>query len=178
MNAITVDTAISLFPEASFEKNLNLYLGRGRPENCRPALKKYEERGWKLVEELTEDQLNAAAGDELMFWHGKRWVQDSHTWRLPLDTTGIQFDAQSDPTMMAVDKSPPNVDPMLLGGFNVTCYEDDQLSQVTFGLVNTKIFTSRFITNRETTEKLEIFDMAVKHLAERTLGRLALSPKQ
>lgn len=173
MNAITVDTAISLFPVATFEENLNLYLGRDRLENCAAALEKYKERGWELVNELSDEQLR---DDNAVFRHGKRWVQDSHTWRLPLGTEGIKLDADS--AAMDLDNPPPKIDSMLCGGFNITYYEEEQLSQVIFGLVNTKIFTTRFIANREMIEKLGLFEMAVKDMAERTLGKLALSPRQ
>ncbi|KLO11400.1 hypothetical protein SCHPADRAFT_855455 [Schizopora paradoxa] len=175
MNAITVDMAISLFPEATFEENLNLFLGRARSENCQAALDKYKERGWELVDELTDEQIK---GDKRMFRHGKRWIQDSHTWRLPLSTEGVNLNADADPEAMDLDNPPPTIDSMLEGGFNVTHFEEDKLSMVIFGLVNTKIFTSRFIANRETVEKIEVFETAVKKMAERTLGKLALSPKQ
>lgn len=96
MNMITHDTAYSLYPRATFDSRLALVCPSTGPPQDGP-IDKYHKRGWRMIYELpTEPPATPAtaqlstpeardlAAAEPSFIPGTRWIDDHHSWVLPL----------------------------------------------------------------------------------------------
>ncbi|KAI0087717.1 hypothetical protein BDY19DRAFT_892207 [Irpex rosettiformis] len=85
-NVISWDRAYSLYPRATFEDHRGLWL---RPdyaddEGETDIIKKYRLRGWKF-----EWERGALDGDDPAFGDAARWIGDTQSWVIKLDTHGV-----------------------------------------------------------------------------------------
>ena len=88
MNVISCEAAYSLYPKATFEQRSSL-VTRSRDRftgNTEDALCKYDQRGFN-----TTFQVNTALERRSpAFFNDKyRYIEDSHCWKISLDTKGI-----------------------------------------------------------------------------------------
>ena len=109
MNFISSDAAYSLYPTATFENRSAL--GMPSAGNSPSAIRKYVRRGWRVYFLPTPD-------DSAFFLEQPRWVSDAHTWRLPLDPTGVK-----ERTPLSPPSAPLTCDPALFNGWKMTFYE-------------------------------------------------------
>lgn len=90
MNFITYNTAVSLYPVATFERRESLVI---EPRSI-PAFNKYISRGWTLVDSplsLSVPLHEGGAGESDPFLFNKsRWVTGRNSWVMHLDTEGVQ----------------------------------------------------------------------------------------
>lgn len=87
MNLITYDTAYALYPRATFEERRTILFGDSL--SSMPALQKYEDRGWEVVQASSSTNelrgpVQSFCGDSI------RFVNDSTSWVLPLDMIGVE----------------------------------------------------------------------------------------
>lgn len=90
MNVISFNTAYCLYARATLERRLTL-VTRPRGYRINAALAKYEARGWTILRRVDAEL------DVRCFPTVGRSVSDTHTWVLPLDTTGIRQVSHIDP---------------------------------------------------------------------------------
>ena len=90
VNFITADMAYSLYPKATFDKRIALQFGYEWHEATEKAYKKYAERGWEFFSKLTWDK--AKEIQPCIVPDTIRYLDDEHTWRVPLDTAGLELD--------------------------------------------------------------------------------------
>lgn len=93
MNVISFEKAYCLFPRATLEDRRSIVTLRYNPEpgvlqNC---IEKYEERGWSFENFRDVYQQDPA------FYLGDRWINDSMSWVIPLDTTELQHPPPANP---------------------------------------------------------------------------------
>ena len=87
MNFIAFDAAYSVFPRATFEERRSLSFSALTDSDIR-ALGKYTMRGWSIISNLWPHQYHTLGAS---FYVNKiRWVNDSFSWVVPLDTTGME----------------------------------------------------------------------------------------
>jgi len=80
MNIITHNKAYALYPKATFEERRSLmYSTEGMWQDT--ARKKYNDRGWSMVERLTVEEFRDRRSS---FAPGNRYVGDSSCWTIPL----------------------------------------------------------------------------------------------
>lgn len=93
MNFMTADTAYSMYPKATFDKRIALKFGYEWQERTERAYEKYTERGWEFVSDLTWEKVKeitpAIAPDVI------RYLDDEYTWRVPLNTKGLEIAGNS-----------------------------------------------------------------------------------
>ncbi|TEB35065.1 hypothetical protein FA13DRAFT_1728861 [Coprinellus micaceus] len=89
VNFITADMAYSLYPKATFDKRIALQFGYEWHEATGKAYKKYAERGWEFFSKLTWDK--AKEIQPCTIPDTIRYLDDEHTWRVPLDTAGLDL---------------------------------------------------------------------------------------
>jgi hypothetical protein len=89
VNFITADMAYSLYPKATFDKRIALQFGYEWHEATEKAYKKYAERGWEFFSKLTWDK--AKEIQPCTIPDTIRYLDDEYTWRVPLDTTGLDL---------------------------------------------------------------------------------------
>jgi hypothetical protein len=79
MNVIAHNKAYALYPRATFEERAALYTPTSHKSRdpMIPAVQKYADRGWEVLEYPTQQQ-------ERMFHPGARWVDDAHSWVMTL----------------------------------------------------------------------------------------------
>ncbi|KAF6754383.1 hypothetical protein DFP72DRAFT_898916 [Ephemerocybe angulata] len=82
MNIITHDAAYALYPKATFDKRISLQ-----------AFDKYSERGWSFFTDLTAEGVRSI--ESSIATDITRYLDDKFTWRLPLDTGGLDLDEDS-----------------------------------------------------------------------------------
>ncbi|RDB23172.1 hypothetical protein Hypma_009675 [Hypsizygus marmoreus] len=80
MNFIAYDHAVSLYPDATFEKHVSLICHADSPEHD-AARAKYQARGWKMINNLSATECTDLKSD---FCVGHRFVSDKHCWTIPL----------------------------------------------------------------------------------------------
>lgn len=88
MNIITADTAYAFCPKATFDTRTSLGFGGIDEGQLSKAYKKYAERGWTFVKDLTWDkvqEISPSFAPETV-----RYLDDKYTWRVPLDVEGLQ----------------------------------------------------------------------------------------
>ncbi|KAF8431605.1 hypothetical protein L210DRAFT_3651003 [Boletus edulis BED1] len=105
MNFISSDAAYSLYPTATFENRASLGMPSSR--STPTAIEKYIKRGWRIYYIPTPNNL-------AFFIEQARWVHDEHTWRLPLNQTGIEKRPPLSPT-----SAPLGFDPVLFNGWKL-----------------------------------------------------------
>ncbi|KII94494.1 hypothetical protein PLICRDRAFT_169248 [Plicaturopsis crispa FD-325 SS-3] len=86
MNIISFENAYSLYPKATFEERRALIVATAGPKQ-EAGRKKYADRGWKMLEKIPPDVRYPNSSFRL----GDRWLGDSQTWTLPLDTSTLQL---------------------------------------------------------------------------------------
>ncbi|KAG8790845.1 hypothetical protein FRC16_000692, partial [Serendipita sp. 398] len=85
MNLITHDRAYSLFPRATFIKRTGITIETADQLGAASrAYEKYALRNFKI----SLGPLSLNERDPLLVF-GDRWVGDSQTWTITLDTTGV-----------------------------------------------------------------------------------------
>jgi hypothetical protein len=92
MNFITHDAAYSLYPKATFDKRIAVSFGWNTHEATKKALDKYTERGWAFVEDYSYQGVKAIS--PAIIPDVARYLDDKHTWILPLDVNGLDVEAQ------------------------------------------------------------------------------------
>ncbi|KAL1738584.1 hypothetical protein HDZ31DRAFT_50758 [Schizophyllum fasciatum] len=80
MNVITFRSAYSFFPRSTFVKKIGICFDEDITQS---AAAKYTARGWSLVNELDEAGYYDMGGETR---RGERYVGDSWTWTIDLDT--------------------------------------------------------------------------------------------
>lgn len=95
MNVITFDCAYSLYPMATFEDRISLWMP-GNPSYMTASrllvLNKYSRRGWSFIHEVLPNRRH-------LFQLGQpRHLNDKDAWALPLDTEGVEPKAPLSPT--------------------------------------------------------------------------------
>ena len=85
MNFISFDAAYSLYPRATFGERRTLCFA-GLTESDIRALAKYSLRGWATLTNLWAHEFTNSFHVDT-----NRWVTDSLSWVVPLDTTGLQL---------------------------------------------------------------------------------------
>jgi hypothetical protein len=106
MNIIAWDRAYSLYPRATLELRTALILPRGRDTTLEPAIEKYRQRGWTMLEECAD---KGELGDADTFAVGSRWIDDAHAWVLPLSpltSENKSILAPSSPFSQPLDRDP------------------------------------------------------------------------
>lgn len=85
MNIISYERAYCLFPRATLEYRVSLLTSRGRDGSgqSEESIDKYSKRGFCMIDHIPDDTYRRA------FPVGCRWVDDSTSWVLPLDTHGV-----------------------------------------------------------------------------------------
>ncbi|KAH0828580.1 hypothetical protein J3R83DRAFT_2851 [Lanmaoa asiatica] len=111
MNFITSDAAYSLYPIATFEERSALGMPTARSAST--AIQKYVERGWRIYFMLTPYDV-AHPAESYFLPNRERWVCDKHTWKLPLDQTGVKGRPPLSPA-----SAPLLFDPVLINGWNL-----------------------------------------------------------
>ncbi|KAI0716941.1 hypothetical protein C8Q76DRAFT_617621 [Earliella scabrosa] len=88
MNLITFSTAYCIFPRATLEGRQSLLSSstRGIYRNRGQALKKYKNRGFDV---LFSVPVHTSPLGQPSFPLGWRWLDDKHTWTMPLDMAGV-----------------------------------------------------------------------------------------
>lgn len=88
MNVISFEKAYSLYPKATFEERSSLVCATSDGPRQEPAMKKYEQRGWKMVVcgQDEEIQSHFHCDEELEKY---RWMGDAHCWTIHLDIANI-----------------------------------------------------------------------------------------
>ncbi|THG92457.1 hypothetical protein EW026_g8454 [Hermanssonia centrifuga] len=101
LNLIAWDTAYSLYPHATFERRLSLFLlGRKRDES---AIQKYENRGWKMLYDIPLRDPTHVSPD---FTFAPRWIGDGHSWTIRLPTEGIVLPSGANEHSAALTRDP------------------------------------------------------------------------
>ncbi|EMD31997.1 hypothetical protein CERSUDRAFT_99970 [Gelatoporia subvermispora B] len=110
MNIITYDSAVSFYPYATFEERIAL-ARTDLTKRHGPALRKYAERGWKVLANPTPLIASSSSdhGHRHFFPNVTRWMDDDKTWFIHLDTTDVER-----PPMLSPSSAPLRRDPALL----------------------------------------------------------------
>lgn len=87
INVISFEKAYSLYPKATFDDSRALIIHSDGPSQV-PALKKYAERGWKILDGISESE---QFDDRSEFSAIVRWIGDRCTWVIDLDMKGIDI---------------------------------------------------------------------------------------
>ncbi len=148
MNAITHKAAYSLFPKATFEKNLTLFTAV-RETKHEEAIRKYIDRGWILKKSISSEEQRDDGNAPLRY--EKRWVTDSKSWVIPLDTTGLDR----------------NDDSLELGSFNLSCNLDDMMPEMRFTSVKDPLLSTSYVLNAECGIKVKAYIGLLKEMFER-----------
>lgn len=116
MNLISYDSAISLFPKATFEDRRAVSFDCSRDAE-KLALQKYTNRGWKIGPNI----LPFEASGEAPFYVGThRWVNDDKSWIVPLDMIGITM-----PVALSESSRPLTWDPIIHNSFRLEKFEEE-----------------------------------------------------
>ncbi|KAL6299604.1 hypothetical protein BKA93DRAFT_753336 [Sparassis latifolia] len=110
MNIITYNAAISLYPFSTFERREALVIGGN--DRQASALRKYAERGWRMIAHsspliVLSSPDSVTFGDHF-FVQKTRWTDDRHSWVIPLD-----MDQVSEPTPLSPTSMPLTWDPVM-----------------------------------------------------------------
>ncbi|OBZ78027.1 NADPH-dependent methylglyoxal reductase GRE2 [Grifola frondosa] len=113
MNLITYNTAFSLYPYETFERREAMAIAAD--EHQADALRKYARRGWRIIANetsLIQMSLSAHAPRTALFadhfaFDTTRWLDDSISWVIPLDTTGVTL-----PPPLSPSSAPLSWDPV------------------------------------------------------------------
>ena len=98
MNFITHNMAYSLYPRATFDERVAFKLRSDKIEGTRTAYKKYSERGWNFVIVPWQYRRLNGALEHLMLTDVARSLDDRYTWRVSLNTAGLELDGPSNAT--------------------------------------------------------------------------------
>jgi hypothetical protein len=103
MNVITYNAAYSLYPRATFLQETTLAMARHT--NDKKVLSKYSRRGFKVLSlspssNITPELLSVYRH------HERRWLDDSHSWTIPLDVQGVNL-----PRTLSAESTPLLTDP-------------------------------------------------------------------
>jgi hypothetical protein len=118
MNIISHSTAYSIYPHATYDRRITLYTlyrkqGPLSEAQSRPAVEKYEARGWTVYTYLGDKA-------EHLFPYGRRWIDDKHSWVIPLPSIpGDQPVSHSDPidtTSWHLIRKGPTIDFNIVAG--------------------------------------------------------------
>ncbi|EGO00169.1 hypothetical protein SERLA73DRAFT_107166 [Serpula lacrymans var. lacrymans S7.3] len=102
MNVIAFDAAYSLYPMATFEDRRALKLTNPRPHYI-SALHKYVHRGWRLIAYINaHDELSRSS----FFLSRARWVNDQHSWIVPLNMEGVHLRPSMSPSSENISWDP------------------------------------------------------------------------
>ncbi|KAN0073809.1 hypothetical protein V8E55_012063 [Tylopilus felleus] len=112
MNLISSDAAYSLYPIATFENRSTLVLPS--PRSSTAAMQKYAKRGWRVYYLPTPR-------DRAFLLDQARWVSDKHTWRVPLDQTGVQ-----ERPPLSRSSAPLPYDPVLFNGWKFKPHKGEE----------------------------------------------------
>jgi len=138
MNAITFKAAYSLYPKGTLEDKKMLLTGSPRKFNHKQALEKYVRRGWHAVRSISPDE---QADSSAAFRFGKRWVTDSNSWILPLDTGDLEV-------------SKHTADPFASQSFNLVCNAENLLPEIRFTIIRHDRISELLVSNVEFGEKV------------------------
>lgn len=107
MNIISYEKAYCLFPSATLEQRLSLLSqsSRGRSEARSESVEKYAERGYRILTFLPLADL-VPPRKRPTFALGPRWLGDSDTWVIPLDTQDILPPPPANPYSIARTNDP------------------------------------------------------------------------
>jgi len=94
MNFITHDAAYSLYPKATFDKRYAFAFDWGSDEATERAYEKYTDRGWTFGHEFSYEDVKTYT--PLFGIEVTRYLDDKHTWILPINTDGIYPPLQSE----------------------------------------------------------------------------------
>lgn len=90
MNIIAYNTAYSLYPRSTYENRRALLMRTPAPSDRHyQAIKKYEKRGWKMIQSCSEC-LHSGQNDLSAFGEMERYIGDKYTWTIPLTVDGVQ----------------------------------------------------------------------------------------
>lgn len=132
MNFISSDAAYSLYPVQTFENRTSLAMPSSR--SSATAIHKYVKRGWRIY-------YIVIPGEPAFFLGQVRWVGDKHTWRLPLDQTGIQERPPLSPT-----SAPLTLDPVLLNGWKLRpSRQEDGIYEYHYYPIRTTLFRYNYV---------------------------------
>ncbi|EMD31991.1 hypothetical protein CERSUDRAFT_162454 [Gelatoporia subvermispora B] len=119
MNIITYNSAVSFYSYATFEDRVALS-HTDLTKRQGPALRKYMERGWKILADptllVTSSQSNY--GHRHFYPDATRWMDDDKSWFIHLDTTDVE-----DLPLLSPTSTPLRQDPALQCSW---CLGDDQ----------------------------------------------------
>ncbi|KAH6916768.1 hypothetical protein BKA70DRAFT_1417555 [Coprinopsis sp. MPI-PUGE-AT-0042] len=93
MNFFTHIAAYSMYPSMTFDKRISLALGSETYERTAIAFQKYTSRGWSFPETLDHNSVKNMKG--FLIYDTLRNLGDKHTWRVELDTQGLDLDKSS-----------------------------------------------------------------------------------
>ena len=106
MNVIAYDRAYCLYPRATFEARLSLYLKTVEPRDVQ-VIEKYRARGWDFVHDWpTLNPSTTMPYDPTIVPMQPRWIGDKHTWSIPLALTGVTLPAPYSTVSPALETDP------------------------------------------------------------------------
>ncbi len=114
LNVISYEKVYCLFPRATLHDHTSLVLNTGGPEYItrRIDIAETRMRGFSMIEELETEQLLDPHPSPFAF--GWRWIDDSNTWVINLDTRDVALPPPSNPESSARTHDPVNVCGFLL----------------------------------------------------------------
>lgn len=89
-NVVTWNKAYSLYPYFTFIRR-RAYLLKPREEICDTHVQKYVERGWQNFDILTDEENEFYNSSTI-----QRYVGDSKTWKISLESTGLESSGPPD----------------------------------------------------------------------------------
>lgn len=139
MNVLTYRAAYSFFPRETFDNR------RAVPKQetkALDAIRKYADRGWEFISSTLPARLSPHKNSELQ--RRKRWVDDSYTWVLPFDTTGVKGRLGANENSLLTSLS---CDPFTINGFDFI--NDIGGMKIEFDIFSIPSFHNSYTTNRE-----------------------------
>jgi hypothetical protein len=149
MNFISFNAAYSLYPRATFEERRSLSFSVLTESDIR-CLAKYSVRGWLTLSDLWPHD---AAAQTTFYMDRERWVTDSFSWIVPLDTTGVE----PRPCISPVSQ-PFSWDPIEYNSWVLIKPEKKDTMYLSYHILRPTPFRYTYLfANRKVTESLAVF---------------------
>lgn len=103
MNVITFNRAYCLYPRATLEERLSLVCTDRRGDELEVVFDKYRERGWSMLSSCTGWTI------EPSFTDIPRWIDDGHTWSIPLQYDFSQPITPVNPHSASITRDPISI---------------------------------------------------------------------
>ncbi|KAG1731509.1 uncharacterized protein EDB91DRAFT_721997 [Suillus paluster] len=147
MNFIAFDAAYSLYPVATFEDKDTLSIWRARPLHDLTVVIKYGERGFRWLPTLPSTSTQTSPFHPFT----DRTVGDQYTWRMSLDTEGVDLHPQMNSSSSLIQ-----CDPVIYNGWSLE-HIHDGMGTIYKTIKSTVFRYSYTTTNRKLHFKLCLF---------------------